>query len=162
VGKAEGAGKGREGLTEAPRRSEPWRIIYDPPLEESEREIGELINRHRRRVVLHSFLYYRMYQSTISDYDFDWISKDLVRLQREHSHIAEKVTFYRDYFQDWDGSSGYDLPYDPYIEAKAHQHLRVWRERNPSMLVDNTPEQQYNRDSQPTCNGGNTKCPQQT
>lgn len=99
----------------------PWKIIYNPPLLPEEAEIGELINRRRRQVAVHSFLYYRMYESLVSDHVFDKWCVELVGLQENHPAIAEKVTFLRDYFLGWKGESGYDIPYDEYIQAKAEQ-----------------------------------------
>jgi NAD-dependent DNA ligase adenylation domain len=75
----------------------------------NEAEIMALINRKRRQVLVHSFLYYRMNTSIWSDHKFDQVANELVDLQRKYPEIAQKCA-YHEYFQDFDGSSGFDLP----------------------------------------------------
>jgi NAD-dependent DNA ligase adenylation domain len=75
----------------------------------SPEEIKELIKRRRRQLIVHSFGYYRMNDSIISDHTFDMWSKELVDLQREYPELSREVELY-EYFSDWDGSTGYHLP----------------------------------------------------
>jgi hypothetical protein len=70
-----------------------------------------------------------MNTNIISDYDFDSLCKDLVRLQNEYHEIA-KDCVYHDDFKDFDGSSGFDLPYGlPEIQRNGIRMLR-YRENN--------------------------------
>jgi hypothetical protein len=91
--------------------------------------ISELINRRRRQILVHSVIYYRMNDSIISDEMFDKIAKDLVELQAKYPEIAE-TTDYAEYFRDFDGSSGFDLPLErPEIVAKAYYLLNIYKRR---------------------------------
>jgi len=114
VGKGDVAGRGPEGLREPPTSPD---------------EIRELINRRRRQVAIHSFLYYRLNDSIIPDHVFDKWSVELVDLQTRYPALSEEVPFHLDYFRGWDGSSGFDIPFDPYIQAKAEQIRRIHEQR---------------------------------
>jgi NAD-dependent DNA ligase len=72
-------------------------------------EIKELINRRRRQVIVHSYIYYRKNENIIDDHTFDMWSKELVELQEKYPDIAAECV-YAEYFKDFDGSSGFDLP----------------------------------------------------
>lgn len=90
----------------------------------SESEIAlELINRRQRQVLVHSFIYYQMNENVISDHTFDRWCKELVELRRNHPKEHAASIYVRD-FADFDGSSGFDLPYHlPDIQAKAMRLL---------------------------------------
>lgn len=91
--------------------------------------ITELINRRRHQILVHSYLYYELGENIISDYDFDYWSKELVDLQRNYPEESKAVKYY-DEFKDFDGSSGFDLPYDyPNIQARGNQLLEAHRKR---------------------------------
>jgi hypothetical protein len=72
-------------------------------------EIKALIKQRRRQLTVHSFGYYRLNDSIVDDYTFDRWSLELVALQREHPELAKQVELH-EYFEDFDGSTGYDLP----------------------------------------------------
>lgn len=82
-------------------------------------DTAALIQRRRRQVVLHSFLYYRMDEPIISDAVFDKWSVELVRLQASYPLISKKVAYHLDYFKDWDGSTGCDIPFTRADELNA-------------------------------------------
>ena len=114
--------------------------MYNPPLQPEEQEIGELINRRRRSIAVHSFLYYHLSESIISDHLFDKWSKELVDLQAKYPAIAEKVTYQANYFRGWDGSSGYDLPADEYAVSNARRLLKYGYSVTDELLLDTTAE----------------------
>lgn len=87
-----------------------------------ETRLRQLIRRRRRQMLIHSFLYYRMNTNLISDQQFDAWAKELADLQKEHPKISRHLEFYS-LFKDWDGSTGYHLPYLPQIEAVAKRLL---------------------------------------
>lgn len=70
--------------------------------------ILELINRRRRQIVVHSYLYYKGNTSLITDYQFDLWCKELVELHKNHPRETEKAVF-PEAFAGWEGFSGYDL-----------------------------------------------------
>lgn len=88
-------------------------------------DIRELITRRRHQLLIHSCLYYRMNENIITDHTFDLWSNELVELQKKHPDTA-KQCIYHEYFEDFDGSSGYNLPYHlPRILNAATTLLRV-------------------------------------
>ena len=68
------------------------------------------INRRQRQLLVHSCLYYRMNESIVPDHVFDAWSVQLVRLKEEAADLF-KESIYAQSFEDFDGSSGYHLPY---------------------------------------------------
>lgn len=71
--------------------------------------IGELINRRRRQILVHSIIYYRYNNSLISDAQWSKWAMELDELQKAYPDIASKQP-YDDEFKNFDPSSGYDLP----------------------------------------------------
>lgn len=93
------------------------------------RDIREVIKQRRRQILVHSFLYYQLNENVISDHQFDKFCNDLVDLQMKFPKESKEVEYY-DAFKDFDGSSGYDLPYsDPDIQ-NAGLHLLDIHRRN--------------------------------
>lgn len=91
-------------------------------------EIKELINRRRRQILVHSFLYYRMNTSIWSDHKFDEACRELVDLQRRFPEIAAECV-YHEYFRDFDGSTGFDLPLHlPEVVITGTRLLRIYQE----------------------------------
>jgi hypothetical protein len=91
-------------------------------------DLASLINRRRRQILVHSFLYYRLNESIISDNTFDLWAKELVDLQTENPAIASEVPYAKE-FEGFDGSSGYDLPhFYPEIQAVGLQLLKFHKE----------------------------------
>jgi hypothetical protein len=68
-----------------------------------------LIRQRRRQLTVHSFGYYRLNDNIVSDHTFDRWCNELVELQRDFPEIAQEVELH-EYFKDFDGSTGYDLP----------------------------------------------------
>lgn len=89
----------------------------------TEDEIFELIEELRDDILVHSYIYYELDQSVISDYEYDMKSKQLAELQEKYPDIAEQCSWH-EYFYDFDGSTGYHLPKNlPYIKHKAKELL---------------------------------------
>jgi NAD-dependent DNA ligase len=61
-------------------------------------------------MLVHSYLYYELGQNIISDYNFDYWAKELVDLQAKYPEESKQARYYEE-FIDFDGSSGFDLPY---------------------------------------------------
>jgi hypothetical protein len=81
--------------------------------------IASLIQRRRRQVLLHSFLYYKQDDPIVSDRVFDRWCRELVSLQEDNPAESESVEYHLDYFRDWDGSSGFNIPFTRQDELKA-------------------------------------------
>lgn len=71
--------------------------------------IADLIQRRRYQLLVHSCIYYHLHTSIISDYTWDSWARELVELQKDHPDISRQVVLY-EYFEDFDGSTGFDLP----------------------------------------------------
>jgi hypothetical protein len=72
--------------------------------------ISEKIQQRRYQMLVHSYLYYQLGESIVSDHDFDRWANELVWLQKTYTKESKVARFY-DEFEDFDGSSGFDLPY---------------------------------------------------
>lgn len=92
-------------------------------------EILSLINRRRRQILVHSFLYYRMNTSIISDSTYDEWARDLADLQTKYPEVAREGV-YADAFADFSESvTGFDLPlHDPWVVSKGLQILKYHEE----------------------------------
>lgn len=71
-------------------------------------KICELIKRRRRQIMVHSFIYYRMSETLITDKQFDKLSYELRDLQKEYPNESKNVELYEE-FKDWDGTTGFQL-----------------------------------------------------
>ncbi|MFO1442944.1 hypothetical protein KDN24_06900 [Bacillus sp. Bva_UNVM-123] len=78
-------------------------------------EIEELIHRRRRQILIHSYLYYQMNTSLISDITYDTWCNQLTHLQKKHPNESSSVEFYRNEFADFDGATGYHLPKEAWM-----------------------------------------------
>lgn len=86
-------------------------------------ELEELINRRRRQILVHSSIYYLYHTSLVDDATYDGWSIELAELQKKHPEIAE-ICIHKDDFKGFDGSTGYDLPYQlPSIRHVAQRLL---------------------------------------
>jgi hypothetical protein len=88
-------------------------------------EFLEWINRRERQLLVHSFLYYQLNENIISDHTFDKWSKELAQAIIEHPETFNK-SVYAEGFKDFDGSSGYDLPFHlPEIQNAGYKMLKL-------------------------------------
>ena len=92
----------------------------------SERDkIAELIHRRRRQILVHSVIYYKMDQNIIPDHQWSAWANELQKLQTDYPDIASEV-WGAEAFEDFDGSSGFDLPLDDrWAKHKANHLLRI-------------------------------------
>lgn len=94
------------------------------------------INYIQRRVIIHSLIYYVFNESVISDNEYDSISKQLVQMSQElPEDILSKSKYYY-CMNDFDGSTGFDIPsrltkedYE-YLTIIASHILNQWRKAN--------------------------------
>jgi NAD-dependent DNA ligase adenylation domain len=88
-----------------------------------------LIRQRRRQILVHSFLYYQLDTSIITDHKFDAFCNELVDLQKKYPEESKAVEYYDD-FKDFDGSSGYDLPFATPDVQNAGYHILETHRRN--------------------------------
>jgi NAD-dependent DNA ligase adenylation domain len=89
----------------------------------------EWVNRRQRQILVHSFLYYQLDTSIIADHIYDLWCKQLAVFMKENPEIA-KQSFYYEAFKEFDGSSGYDLPFTiPHIQSTGYKLLKIHEKR---------------------------------
>lgn len=91
----------------------------------SNSEIKSLINRRRRQILVHSFLYYRMNTTLISDEQYDAWARELMALQRDYPDIAADCIHAEDFAAFDETTSGYDLPLYGWVENTARRLLKI-------------------------------------
>jgi hypothetical protein len=88
--------------------------IYVPSLVEK-------IRQRRHQMLVHSYLYYSMDESVVSDGKWQQWADELVELQKQEKVIG----FYDEVFAEWDGSTGMHLPHDQWIIDRAKWLIKV-------------------------------------
>lgn len=89
-----------------------------------EDKIGDLINRRRRQLLVHSIIYYKMDENIISDATWSKWGQELEELQAKYPEIAAKQPYAKE-FEGFDHSTGMSLPLnDPWAVNKARQLLQ--------------------------------------
>lgn len=78
--------------------------------------LPEKIKQRRAQMLIHSHIYYRLNDSIVSDHTWQRWADELVQLHAQH---PDPIGFYDHAFDSWDGSTGYHLPCDEWIKAKA-------------------------------------------
>lgn len=73
-------------------------------------DIASLIQRRRYQLLVHSLLYYELDISLISDATWSKWAVELSQIQKSYPDEANSVVF-SDAFKDFDGSTGFNLPY---------------------------------------------------
>lgn len=86
---------------------------YVPTLEEK-------IRRRRLQMMVHSYLYYELDSSVISDAKWQEWADELTELQEQEKVIG----FYDEEFADWNGSTGMHLPKDDWVDRRAKWLLK--------------------------------------
>ena len=73
-------------------------------------EIRSLILRRRLQILVHSCIYYELDSNLVSDRTWSTWAQELVKLQKKYPGIAKRVDYAQE-FQDFDGSTGFNLPF---------------------------------------------------
>ena len=87
-----------------------------------EYKIAEKINRRRRQIKVHGRLYYEYDLNLISDHTYDAWGRELAELQDKYPDIAKQVPFAKE-FEEFDGSTGFDIPKNDKSTIKACKML---------------------------------------
>lgn len=66
--------------------------------------------------MLHSYIYYELNDSLVSDDLWQAWAQELVSLQAEH---PAPIDFFDDLFTNWDGTTGYHLTKNGWVKQKA-------------------------------------------
>lgn len=82
--------------------------------------VEEKIKQRRLQILVHSCIYYKYNENIISDAKWNEWAKELVELQKQYPKES-KLTIYAKDFQDFDGSTGFNLPiHDDNIQRVAN------------------------------------------
>lgn len=102
------------------------RRIRKSPLTEAE-WAKERIEYLRKKLLVHSIIYYRLDESIITDEKWAEWALELEKLTREYPHIAQNA-FLADEFKDFDHSTGYNLPLEtPWAVQKAMDLVEYYK-----------------------------------
>ena len=89
-------------------------------------QIVELIQRRRRQLTVHSYVYYVLDENLVSDDTWQRWADELVQLQTTY---PLPVGVYDKEFEDWTGATGMHLPRDEWTVNKARQLLQARGEK---------------------------------
>lgn len=84
------------------------------------------IQQRRLQILVHSYIYYKLDDNIVSDAQWSSWAKELCIMTEAYPDIAKKV-IYADQFKNFDGSTGMDFIYDPWIINKAKLLLSCQR-----------------------------------
>lgn len=85
----------------------------------------------RKMLCLHSYIYYILGESIVTDSQWDKWAYELVELQKKHGWQHK---FYDREFYDWDGSTGMHLPKDDMIIMLSAQLLNTHKKLTEGAL----------------------------
>lgn len=91
------------------------------PMVNSVQTLSEKIRQRRTQMLIHSYLYYTLDDTVISDEKWQQWADELTELQKRKSEIG----FYDKEFSDWNGSTGMHLPSPAWIVNKAKKLLTL-------------------------------------
>lgn len=89
---------------------------------ENETAIVKLIERRRRQILVHSYLYYERNANLIDDATWSKWAEELVNLQRQYPDLSSQAPYY-EAFKDFDASTGFNLPYTLPNMVSVAEHL---------------------------------------
>lgn len=98
----------------------------------------ELIKRRRLQLIVHSAIYYHFNSNIVSDNKYDGWTHELVALHKQYPDYSDR---YDEYFDNWNGETGYHFPKDDHILSIADGLLRTHdRKLNQQELAGIKPE----------------------
>lgn len=103
--------------------------LFDSSESQYVQTVRERIKQLRLNMLVHSFIYYELNDSLISDHEWQRRADELTALQAKY---PANIGSYDEAFKDWDGSTGYHLPADYWVRNKADQLLQAALRRRQS------------------------------
>lgn len=105
-----------------------------PDSQTPEDVVRELIKRRRRQILVHSYIYYRLQETIISNDFFDSWATELIELQQLHPDLSEEVELFDDFrnFSSVRDSENLHFEEHPHLHSlatalidKAHPNRRM-------------------------------------
>lgn len=88
-----------------------------------ERPAVEIIKQRRFQMIVHSYIYYELNDNIVSDVTWSKWAQELVELQKKYPDDAKLAPFDSE-FSDFDGSTGFNLPKDAWVNEIAQRLLK--------------------------------------
>jgi len=85
------------------------------PMVNAVQTLSEKIKQRRTQMLVHSYLYYVLDDTVITDEKWQQWADELTELQKQKTEIG----FYDKEFADWNGSTGMHLPMPPWVVKRA-------------------------------------------
>ena len=72
----------------------------------------DLIDYTQRKIIVHSYIYYELNNTVISDREYDALCKKLVALKNEYPDLWRTSEYYKQFGEDYNGATGFTLYHD--------------------------------------------------
>ena len=72
-------------------------------------------------LAVHSYIYYELADSLVSDHTWQAWAQELIEMQAKHPEYTDA---YDEYFHDWDGTTGFHLCQIPGLHSSAMKLMR--------------------------------------
>lgn len=87
----------------------------------------ERLQQLRICLAVHSYIYYELCDNLVSDARWQSWAQELIEMQAKHPEYTDA---YDEYFEDWDGTTGFHLCKIPGLHSSAMRLLRSGHEKN--------------------------------
>lgn len=90
----------------------------------------ERVKMLRSAMLIHSYIYYSLDDSIITDHEWQQRADELVELQAQ---LFMPIGWYDAAFADWTGATGAHLPFDLWVTGKAAYIMRLCERRSAAV-----------------------------
>lgn len=101
--------------------------VQDEPMVNEVQTLSEKIKQRRTQMLVHSYLYYVLDDTVITDEKWQQWADELTSLQETWNAqgMLKEIGFYDKEFADWNGSTGMHLPQGNWIRDRAKYLLSI-------------------------------------
>lgn len=83
----------------------------------------EKIRQRRSQMLVHSYIYYELGSSLVTDHKWQEWADELAKMQTKGKYPI--IRWYDEEFRDWTGETGFHLPRDQWVSEKALYLIRI-------------------------------------
>lgn len=76
----------------------------------------------QRYIIVHSYIYYELNRSVISDAEYDRRAKNLVKIKEKYPDLWKNSEYYLQFGDDYNGATGFSLYHD--LDDKQKQIIK--------------------------------------